>query len=595
MKQNLIEQLAKYQNAPIPTLEAAKKGAFPTISPWVAGAILEDRIDDQKRMAMQQGAAQGQQPTVDEQQDMEVEGIMQALAQQSANQEQAAMQAEPVSAAEGGLMQAKLDPRMFDFCGGGIIAFDEGGKAESKSAEEKQRESDQDTLKKVWEFIKDANLRAGTAIADVAALPVRGLAGAYDTAVVRPMRAAGIDAGYLSKHLVPEGVDPNSMTPFYDKYIRSNEPKEAAPQAAPAARAPSSMSAGENDKQTEYARLVKQGMPPEMAAKVAGLQGAAPAGPAGPAGGAKPAAAGAGGAGAPAASKGVMSLLTNSPEWKAMEAARTKPFEAPDMPTTAGGLAAERAAHLKAQGITEMPWEQAAKQTAELRRMMKADDAAREAKLEADKGRPTFHRLIANMGPGSFAQSSAQSLRKQVEYEDAIAAETQRLKEKRYDQNLKLNEIDAKAQELRYNEAVGDVAAAQKNRADLATLKRQYQKDSAALAKDQATLRERAGAADLSAETQLKAAGMRAGASSALTPFQLAKIRDMAEDNVNNAIKAGGIPMQMALQKDPGMRDRMIKETEDRILAQMGGGAAPAPVQSQYGLPPKGAVREVKR
>jgi hypothetical protein len=84
---------------------------------------------------------------------------------------------------------------------------------------------------------------------------------------------------------------------------------------------------------------------------------------------------------------------------------------------------------------------------------------------------------------------------------------------------------------------------------------------------------------------------MRSGASGALTPFQLAKIRDMAEDNVTNAIKAGGVPMQMALKKDPGMRARMIKETEDRILAQMGGAASQAPVQSQYGLPPQGAVR----
>jgi hypothetical protein len=40
------------------------------------------------------------------------------------------------------------------------------------------------------------------------------------------MRAAGIDAGYLSKHLVPEGVDPSSMTPFYDKYSRGSGAKE---------------------------------------------------------------------------------------------------------------------------------------------------------------------------------------------------------------------------------------------------------------------------------------------------------------------------------------------------------------------------------
>jgi len=39
------------------------------------------------------------------------------------------------------------------------------------------------------------------------------------------MRAAGLPAGYLSKHLVPEGSDPSSMTPFYDR-IRARDPQE---------------------------------------------------------------------------------------------------------------------------------------------------------------------------------------------------------------------------------------------------------------------------------------------------------------------------------------------------------------------------------
>ena len=408
-------------------------------------------------------------------------------------------------------MQASVDPRMFDYSSGGIIAFSGKDRSDVPPAD--------DTI--------------------------------YDPVTGVPIAGAS----------TREGED---MTLREALGLGNVENRRALEQAERERNAPKERSSVRKLTKEEGEAIAAR----EQAARDAGALAAAaqrpPVAPprAAPAGGAKP-----------AASKGVLALLTDSPEWKAMEAARTKEFEAPDMPTTAGGLAAEKAAHLKAQGITEMPWEQAAKQTAELRRMMKADDEARAAKLEADKGRPTFHRLIANMGPGSFAQSSAQSLRKQVEYEDAIAAETQRLKEKRYDQNLKLNEIDAKAQELRYNEAVGDVAAAQKNRADLATLKRQYQKDSAALAKDQAGLRERAAAVDATNATTLAAARERSGASGVLTPFQLAKVRDMAEDNVNNAIKAGGVPMQLALKKDPGLRARMIKETEDRILAQMGGGA----------------------
>ena len=80
--------------------------------------------------------------------------------------------------------------------------------------------------------LKDANQRAGAAIADVATLVPRGLAGAYDTAVVRPMRAAGINAGYMSPLLAPEGSNPASQTPFYDQ-IRARDAAQATPPATP--------------------------------------------------------------------------------------------------------------------------------------------------------------------------------------------------------------------------------------------------------------------------------------------------------------------------------------------------------------------------
>lgn len=510
---NLVQQLAEYQNAPIQSLEMAKKGANPAISPWVAAAILSDRIEKQKRMGMEQGAAMGPQPTVADQQDQELSGIMQAMPQQGAPQAQPAPQGAPVMAAEGGLMSADVDPGMYDYCGGGIIAFEEGGKAESESAEEKQRKEDQAALAKLWESIKGANRSAGAAIADIATLPVRGLAGAYDTAVVRPMRAAGVDAGYLSKHLVPEGVDPSSMTPFYDKYIRAAEQKEA-PAPAPAARPVSNLSSGESAKQAEYARLVKQGMPPEMAAKAAGMtSAAAPAAapPKAPPG--APGKAPAGGAPAGAAKdSGIMAQLTSSSEWADLDAARKKQFEAPKLPATAGEQAAERAAHLKAQGITEMPWDTAANQTAELRRIMGEEDADRKKRLTDTEQDERYRTFVANLGSGSFGQSAQGGLRANLKREADLRAEDQRIKELRYNQNLKLNEIDAKAKELRYNEATGDVAAAQKNRKEIAELKNEFEKNKIAIAKGQAGIREQGLAAQLSADTQLKAARERAAA-----------------------------------------------------------------------------------
>lgn len=100
--------------------------------------------------------------------------------------------------------------------GGGVVGYQEGGALDEQAAQ------DRASLRRLWESLTGASEDAGRAILDVGALPIRGLAGAYDTAVVRPMRAAGIPAGYLSPLLVPEGVSPESMTPFTDvKRVRT--------------------------------------------------------------------------------------------------------------------------------------------------------------------------------------------------------------------------------------------------------------------------------------------------------------------------------------------------------------------------------------
>lgn len=103
-----------------------------------------------------------------------------------------------------------------------------------------QAQSDRAKIGAAWDTIKDMNNDAGRAIADVATLVPRGLVGAYDSAVVRPMRAAGFNADYLSPKLVPEGVDPASMTPFTDqKRMAQQTPAQAStPSAATSPAAP---------------------------------------------------------------------------------------------------------------------------------------------------------------------------------------------------------------------------------------------------------------------------------------------------------------------------------------------------------------------
>lgn len=93
-----------------------------------------------------------------------------------------------------------------------------------------QAQGDRAAVGGAWNTVKGVSEDAGRAVADVATMVPRGLVGAYDSAVVRPMRAAGLNAGYLSPHLVPDGVDPASMTPFTDQK-RMREAAAPAPNA----------------------------------------------------------------------------------------------------------------------------------------------------------------------------------------------------------------------------------------------------------------------------------------------------------------------------------------------------------------------------
>lgn len=139
---------------------------------------------------------------------------------------------------------------------------------------------------RAWDATKDGFQRAGAAIADVATLPVRAAAGAYDTAVIRPMRAAGLPAGYMSPLVNPaSNADGQSMTPFYDQFRARDQMTQAAtdygnegrrtpmPAAAPGVIGPrSNLEAQAKNPASD------QGQVPGAAAPMP--QGAQPAGPA---------------------------------------------------------------------------------------------------------------------------------------------------------------------------------------------------------------------------------------------------------------------------------------------------------------------------
>lgn len=96
-----------------------------------------------------------------------------------------------------------------------VRGFQEGGEVYPWDVSG-QAAADREKVRKAWQMLTGGMEDFGRAIADVAVLPIRGVTGAYDTAVVRPLRAAGVPARYLSPFLVPEGVNPATMTPFYD-------------------------------------------------------------------------------------------------------------------------------------------------------------------------------------------------------------------------------------------------------------------------------------------------------------------------------------------------------------------------------------------
>jgi hypothetical protein len=213
------------------------------------------------QLAQMQGP-QGKPPTVMDSVREQARQKMQAQAMQAQQQQQglqALMQQAPPGPVPEGTQFAEAQPQGIDdlpvefgLAGGGIVAFQKGGDEGEKyetpydrmnrenreEAERKKREptkpldaqaaEDRAAVASLLETLRGGSETAGRAIADVATMIPRGLVGAYDTAVVRPMRAAGVDAAYLSPKLTPEGASPESMTPFTDVKRAREAKKEAA-------------------------------------------------------------------------------------------------------------------------------------------------------------------------------------------------------------------------------------------------------------------------------------------------------------------------------------------------------------------------------
>lgn len=141
---NLVQINERLKEMPMQALQQYANGSNPEVPPYLALGELQRREKLKQQMANQQGAAQGQQPSVKEQieQKAGLLGLQQAQMQQQQQQmmqprpgpvpagvpqPEAQPEPEEMAMAEGGLARIPVRDDLYRFAGGGIIAFQQGG------------------------------------------------------------------------------------------------------------------------------------------------------------------------------------------------------------------------------------------------------------------------------------------------------------------------------------------------------------------------------------------------------------------------------------------------------------------------------------
>jgi len=245
---NLVQVQSELQGTPLPDVMKYANGSNPQVPAYLALSELQRR----KQLEDTSTAFYGQQPTIKQQ----IESGLTSLPQGQVNLTQAPAMTDPTAMppqlaptpvapnkgmatnapagmvdptvapkmmADGGLATLPV-PHMFhqnSYADGGIIHFYEGGTKEDREA---QMKSDRESLGNVGTGLIKGFESLGNAAADILTMPIRGVAGALNTAVVRPLRAVtGSDIPYILGH------DPaltESLTPFYDKLRKAEADKE---------------------------------------------------------------------------------------------------------------------------------------------------------------------------------------------------------------------------------------------------------------------------------------------------------------------------------------------------------------------------------
>ena len=268
---NLIEVQDKLRAMPMQALQQYADGSNPEVPPYIALGVIQEKQAMQQRMGMQQGAAQGEQPTVKEkvEQSAGLMGLMQGKQQQAAQQQAdaasrapgpvpdnvsaAAPQSAPTAMRRGGLIGL---PSNLNLASGGIVAFQKGGPTMAEQLSDPK-------IRQLLEQLRKAGLPEDR----IAQVIAQQLKTPETDEQFRQSEAARIDDGNRSPRSadIPiESIDPAVRSLIESARVSETYPDEsskgsaAAPPAPPAAPTPPPPAAGS---QTPPISAPQKGLP----------------------------------------------------------------------------------------------------------------------------------------------------------------------------------------------------------------------------------------------------------------------------------------------------------------------------------------------
>lgn len=548
--QNRVQELPNTPQT-MQYLNAAMNGQVPTVPPYVAAAELKRRETEGMMDQLAKGAAKGPQPTVKDQLEEKM-GIMALMGQAQPPQRPQIPQpagAEPQPQAEGGIDNLPVKEDMFGMAGGGIVAFN----GETGSYATRTDVPLFNWLRSLVEDIENApsrgkgtpqdvkDRRAAAVMQAAQAANTGGSSTAEQDAINAALKAAGASTSKLP-----------AMTP---------------PAKPPGARPPTAAKPS-----TTSAAPTAPGI--NLADQAPGMN--------------------------------LADALEASPEFQKLRtmANAANPYGGPQ--ESQEDYIRRRREGILSQTGGKMPWETSEARLKEIEDRRRKEDADYEAMTKGEGRRlDNLVTLISNMGAGSFGQAGSRGVRALQQVEREQAAESQKRKDLRDQQSMKLMEIRALNDQAQFAEATGNLKEYERIQQEIKKLKSEYDLKQADIAKG--VMEAGAGARTkdvedkrarektieesrqkgLDRESSERIARIQAAARNAgrgeLTPAQAARIMSQAEQNIANQEK-NNFRLKTQYQQNPAARAAAVEQEANRLLGGYTSGS-PSPGTPAGGAP----------